>query len=118
MSLLSSRDSSRVTPSLLQSRYLDLMQLGLQLFSKPFAALPSNTAPPAAHNGTCSGGTTGQPSPMLACAMDCVASCLAGKGTAGALATSSGGTAAGAPGTEGFAVKQEHAAPQAPSPAS
>lgn len=107
------------TPSLLQSRYLDLMQLGLQLFSKPLAALPHNAVPPAALNGTRTSGTAGQRSPMLACAMDCVASCLAGKGTAAALATGSGGAAkAPAAGTEGCAVKQEHAAPQAPSPAS
>lgn len=102
------------------------MQLGLQLFSTPFAALPNNTAaaPSAALNGTTGAGAAAAlHSPMLACAMDCVASCLAGKGTAGtaaALATWSGaaGGAEGAAAAEGMAVKQEQAAHQAPGPAS
>jgi hypothetical protein len=98
------------------------MQLGLQLFSKPFAALPHNSTapPPAALNGTSSGGagaaagTQPMHSPMLACAVDCVTSCLGGKGTAGALAAGSGAEDAGA--ADAAAIKQE--TPQVPHPSS
>lgn len=87
------------------------MQLGLQLCSKPFAALPTNTTPCAALNGASSTAAPGaQPScPVLACAVDCVTSCLAGKGTAGMLPAGSG--AEGAAMDTGD-VKHEPAAPR------
>lgn len=67
-------------PPIAQSRYADLMQLGLQLFSRPFDkhSVHSAAAPLT---------------PAVATAVQCVELCLSGKGTA--LGSAAAGAAPG-----------------------
>ena len=80
---------------------MDLMQLGLQLFSQPFAGARDGAAAAAAGGASSSDASGSSLAPAVAQAMDCVVCCLAGKGTqpvhaGGAKAAATEAEAAGA----------------------
>lgn len=67
-------DLRALAASVRQSRYVELMQLGLQLFVKPLARADSGGAPAA--------GSGAPLAPLVADAVRCVADAMSGRGTA------------------------------------